>query len=132
MKAVILQMIGIVALLFCTESTQAIDSPYGAVLSQLWAEGAQLEKQKDYAQAQKIYENALQESQKLPDSLIKRCAIAFSRVGLESMIAVQKEIKEHENHPEIEEIVEITLNQQFLSTWENVGRELKLRSSDCP
>lgn len=107
---------------------QAQHNPYGPVLPNLWDKGLRLEEQGDYAGAEKVYQEALQVSYQLPDSLVKRCAIAMSRVGLESMTAVQKIISEQGYDAEG---VEITLIQQYYATWEQVGSELKLSSGDC-
>jgi hypothetical protein len=132
MKMWIVPLLAIAALTVSTVSAKAEHSPYGKTLKDLWAEGLRLEKQHDFAGAQRLYEKALQQSQQLPDSLVKRCAIAISRVGLESVIAAQTYIREHGNNPKLREGIEITTIQQFYASWEKIGQELNLGSKDCP
>ncbi|MBM0745267.1 hypothetical protein JOY44_27740 (plasmid) [Phormidium sp. CLA17] len=132
MKIWIVPLLAIAALTVTIVSVKAERNPYGKILTDLWAEGSRLEKQRDFAGAQRLYEKALQQSQTLPDSLVKRCAIAISRVELESMIAAQTYIREHGNDPKLREGIEITIIQQSYASWEKIGRELKLLSTDCP
>ena len=132
MKMWIMSLLAIALLTVGTGSSKAGHNPYGKALTGLWAEGARLEKQRDFVGAQRLYEKALQQSQTLPNSLVKRCAIAISRVEIESMIAAQTYIREHGNDPQLREGIEIAIIQQFYVSWEQIGRELKLLSTDCP
>ncbi len=131
MKIWIVSGLAIAALTFIWVPANA-GIPYGRALSGLWAEGARLESQGDFTGAERVYRTALQQSQKLPNSLVKRCSIAFSRVRLESMVAVQAYVRERRNDPGLTEGIEITRIQQNYASWEVVGRELKLSAADCP
>lgn len=133
MKKWIIPLLAIAALMLGLMSAKAESSPYGKMLQDLWAEGLRLEKQGNFAGAQKAYENALQQSQQLPDPLLRGCATAHSRVGLETMMAAQKYINERGGNSDIPEGVNETIIQQYYATWEKIGQEMPgLAARDCP